>query len=34
MGERWRERFPALLSIALPVLVGLAYMATGGAPRA
>lgn len=34
MGERWRERFPALLAIALPVLVGLAYMATGGAPSA
>ena len=34
MGERWRDRFPALLAIALPVLVGLAYMATGGAPSA
>jgi len=34
MGERWRERFPALLAIALPVLVGLAYMATSGAPSA
>lgn len=34
MGERWRERFPALLAMALPVLVGLAYMATGGAPSA
>ena len=34
MGERWRDRFPALLAFALPVLVGLAYMATGGAPSA
>ncbi len=34
MAERWRERFPALLAIALPVLAGLAYMATGGAPHA
>lgn len=33
MGERWRERFPALLAIALPVLAGLAHMATGGAPQ-
>ena len=34
MAQRWGERFPALLAIALPVLAGLAYMATGGAPRA
>lgn len=34
MGKRWRERFPALLAIALPVLAGLTYMATGGAPSA
>lgn len=33
MQERWRERFPALLAIALPVFAGLAYMASGGAPR-
>ena len=34
MAQRWGERFPALLAIALPVLAGLAYMATGGAPPA
>lgn len=33
MGARWRERFPALLAIALPVLAGLAYMLWGNAPR-
>ncbi|MBB3035287.1 hypothetical protein [Alteriqipengyuania lutimaris] len=33
MEERWRERFPALFAIALPVLAGLAYMALSGAPR-
>ena len=33
MAQRWGERFPALLTIALPVLAGLAYMATGGAPQ-
>lgn len=32
MAERWKERFPALLAIALPVLAGLAYMALRGAP--
>lgn len=34
MAQRWGERFPALLAIVLPVLTGLAYMATGGAPSA
>ena len=33
MAQRWGERFPALLAIALPVLAGLAYMASGGAPQ-
>lgn len=28
----WREKFPALLAIALPVAAGLVHMATGGAP--
>ena len=33
MAQRWGERFAALLAIALPVLAGLAYMATGEAPQ-
>ena len=32
MAAHWRERFSALLAIALPVLAGLAYMALFGAP--